>query len=132
MAQLEANDATLYGVSRLQAAWIDSLAEAVPYRLETLPYDVSNLNVAFDGEQLTLTHFRCDHEGTYFVSVYAPRRALTLEHKPVISADHGAPLALVAWRGVLWVPVEARIGFQSSDDTARPVSQEDIDNYAAR
>ena len=50
----------------------------------------------------------------------------------MVSPDYGEPVALVVWRGVLWVPVEARIGFLSSDDEPdRPVTHEDRQNYAA-
>jgi hypothetical protein len=111
---------------------VEYLSEAVPYRLETLRFDVSNLNLAFDGYQITRTHYRCDHEGTYFEYVYVPLHALTLAHKLVISPDSGEAVAIMVWRDVLWVPVEARIGFQSSEEPARAVSQEDIENYAAR
>jgi hypothetical protein len=121
-----------YRLSRLQTACVGYLAKAVPYQLQTLPFDVGNLALGFDDYQLTLTHYRCDHKGTYFEYVYAPVRTPTLEHKTVISPDSGEAVAIVVWREVLWVPVEARIGFQSSEEPARPVSQEDIEEYAAR
>ena len=58
----------LYGVSMLQDACLTYLAAAVPYRLETLPYDVTDTHLTFDGYQLTLTHQRYDEGRTLSTS----------------------------------------------------------------
>ena len=60
-SQPEATDPTrvLYGVSMLQDACLTYLAAAVPYRLETLPYDVTDTHLTFDGYQLLAVARTC-------------------------------------------------------------------------